>query len=64
MQEGDREAKKVTHLYDSSEKWMESEIILALPTETYKEAQQVWHCGKKRGIWVIEVAVFTTEKTG
>lgn len=48
VQEGDREAKKVTHLYDSGEKWMETEIIPALPTETHKGAQQAWHCGKKR----------------
>lgn len=64
VQEGDREAKKVTHLYDSSEKWMETEIIPALPTEIYKGAQQAWRCGEKREIWAIGVALFTTEKMG
>lgn len=66
MQEGDGGAKKkVTHLFDSRERWMETDIIPALPTETYKSSPTVlalWE--KRREIWVIGVAVFTTEKMG
>ena len=40
--------KKVTHLYDSREKWMQTEIIPACSADAYKGAQQAWHCGKKR----------------
>lgn len=58
---GDREAKKVTRLYDSGEKWMETEIVPARPAETYKGAQQSWHCGGRGEIWAIGVAL-TTEK--
>lgn len=47
VQERDREAKKVTHLYDSSEKWLEMEIIPALPAETYRGSQWAGHCGKR-----------------
>lgn len=48
--ETEAEKKKVTHSYDGNEKWMETEIIPALPTETRKAAQQAGHCGKRRNL--------------
>lgn len=53
MQEGDRGAKKKSHIcLIAGKKWMETDIIPALPTETYKRSPTVlalWEKEEKSG---------------